>query len=184
MKKRLIELDDELLAAARKELNTSGVSDTVRLAIQQAAALSARARQVEWLRGGGLLIDTNAAALAKHPRVADRIFTLIESGLAATTAQLDPEALHSAPNSADYELLWSDCGRAYEYPPTNDEHCGPPLMPSERRRHRAVGMADLLIGVLAAEHRLDLVHYDADFGIAEEVLPIRSRWVVERRSID
>lgn len=54
MTKRLIELDDELLAAAQKELNTSGVSDTVRLALQQAAALSARARQVEWLRGGGL----------------------------------------------------------------------------------------------------------------------------------
>lgn len=54
MTKRLIELDDELLEAAQKELNTSGISDTVRLALQQAAALSARARQVEWLRGAGL----------------------------------------------------------------------------------------------------------------------------------
>jgi Arc/MetJ family transcription regulator len=52
--KRLIDLDDDLLAAAQKELNTSGVTDTVRLALQQAAALSARARQVAWLRDGGL----------------------------------------------------------------------------------------------------------------------------------
>lgn len=54
MTKRLIDLDDDLLAAAQKELKTEGVSDTVRLALQQAAAQSARARQVEWLKSGGL----------------------------------------------------------------------------------------------------------------------------------
>jgi Arc/MetJ family transcription regulator len=54
MTKRLIDLDDDLLAAAQKELNTSGVSDTVRLALQHAAALSARRRQVAWLQEGGL----------------------------------------------------------------------------------------------------------------------------------
>jgi Arc/MetJ family transcription regulator len=52
--KRLIDLDDDLLAAAKRELNTSGVSDTVRTALQQAAAKSARARQIEWLERGGL----------------------------------------------------------------------------------------------------------------------------------
>lgn len=54
MTKRLIDLDDDLLAAAQKELKTSGVSDTVRIALQQAAAASARARQVAWLTAGGL----------------------------------------------------------------------------------------------------------------------------------
>lgn len=54
MTKRLIDLDDDLLTAAQQELHTSGVTDTVRLAMQQAAARSARARQVAWLRGGGL----------------------------------------------------------------------------------------------------------------------------------
>jgi Arc/MetJ family transcription regulator len=51
---RLIDLDDDLLAAAQKELKTSGVSDTVRIALQQAVASSARARQVAWLKAGGL----------------------------------------------------------------------------------------------------------------------------------
>ncbi|WP_422747058.1 DUF2191 domain-containing protein [Mycobacterium sp. WMMD1722] len=46
MTKRLIDLDDDLLAAAQKELKTSGVSDTVRVALQQAAAASACARQI------------------------------------------------------------------------------------------------------------------------------------------
>lgn len=54
MTKRLIELDDDLLAEAQRELHTSGVSDTVRTALRQAAATSARARQVAWLTAGGL----------------------------------------------------------------------------------------------------------------------------------
>ncbi len=54
MTKRLIELDDDLLAAARRELHTTGVSDTVRAALKQAADAAARARQVDWLREGGL----------------------------------------------------------------------------------------------------------------------------------
>jgi Arc/MetJ family transcription regulator len=52
--KRLIDLDDELLARAQRELNTSGISDTVRAALQHAAQSAARARQVTWLREGGL----------------------------------------------------------------------------------------------------------------------------------
>jgi Arc/MetJ family transcription regulator len=52
--KRLIELDDELLAEAQRELGTTGVSETVRLALQQAASAAARARQVEWLAAGGM----------------------------------------------------------------------------------------------------------------------------------
>lgn len=54
MTKRLIDLDDDLLATAQAELGTTGVSDTVRTALQQAAARSARARQVAWLQSGGL----------------------------------------------------------------------------------------------------------------------------------
>lgn len=54
MTKRLIDLDDELLARAQRELNTSGVSDTVRAALRQAASAAARARQVTWLRDGGM----------------------------------------------------------------------------------------------------------------------------------
>jgi Arc/MetJ family transcription regulator len=52
--KRLIELDDELLAAAQHELGTTGVSETVRTALRQATAGAARARQVDWLTEGGL----------------------------------------------------------------------------------------------------------------------------------
>lgn len=54
MTKRLIDLDDELLAGAQRELGTTGVSDTVRAALQQVAARSARLRQATWLEEGGM----------------------------------------------------------------------------------------------------------------------------------
>ena len=54
MTNRLIDVDDELLAAARHELQTTGVSDTVRAALRQAVTAPARAREVEWLCAGGL----------------------------------------------------------------------------------------------------------------------------------
>jgi Arc/MetJ family transcription regulator len=54
MTKRLIELDDDLLANAQHELHTTGVSDTVRTALKQAVHAAARARQVDWLRNGGM----------------------------------------------------------------------------------------------------------------------------------
>lgn len=52
--KRLIDLDDEVLAAAQAALHTRGITDTVRSALRAAAAMQARARQVEWLQDGGM----------------------------------------------------------------------------------------------------------------------------------
>lgn len=133
------------------------------------------------------LIDTSAAARMSHPEVAARLAPLIEAGLVATTAQLDAEALYSARKPSDYEQLWSDRRVAYEYLPTDDEHWQMALGAQRRLastgRHRAVGMADLLIATLAEAHDVTLIHYDADFEIAAEVLAFRHRWVLERGTI-
>ena len=64
MTKRLIELDDELLAAAQHELGTTGLADTVRTALRLATAGAARARQVDWLTQGGLAEVTDAEGRA------------------------------------------------------------------------------------------------------------------------
>jgi predicted nucleic acid-binding protein len=133
------------------------------------------------------LIDTSAAARMTHPEVATRLAPLIEAGLVATTAQLDAEALYRARNAVDYEQLWSDRRLAYEYLPTDDEHWQTALEAQRQLastgRHRAVGMADLLIATLADAHDVTLIHYDAHFEIAAEVLPFRHRWVLERGTI-
>jgi Arc/MetJ family transcription regulator len=52
--KRLIDIEDELLDTARRELGTTGIADTVRSALQLAATRSARAREVDWLVSGGM----------------------------------------------------------------------------------------------------------------------------------
>jgi len=134
------------------------------------------------------LVDTSAAARMKSPAVATRLAPLIEAGLVATTAQLDAEALYSARNAVDYEQLWADRRLAYEYLPTEDDHWQTALGAQRKLardgRHRAVGMADLLIAVLAIAHDVTLIHYDSDFDIASDVLPLQHRWVVERGSVD
>jgi predicted nucleic acid-binding protein len=112
---------------------------------------------------------------------------LIEAGLVATTAALDAEALYRARNPAEYEQLWADRRVAYEYLPTDDEHWQAAL---EAQRtlarggwHRAVGIPDLLTAVLAAEHGLTVVHYDADFETAATVVAFEQVWVMPRGSL-
>ena len=133
------------------------------------------------------LIDTSAAARMPHPLVRSRLEPLITGGVVATCATLDAEALYSARSPADYEQVRADRRAAYEYLPTDDEHWQGAFTAQRELartgRHRAVGIADLLTGVLAAQHRLTIIHYDADFEIATEVLPFEHRWVAARGSL-
>lgn len=130
------------------------------------------------------LIDTSAAGRMKHPVVRDRLAPLIAGGVVATCATLDAEALHSARSPEEYEQVWADRRAAYEYLPTDDEHWQRAFAVQRELartgRHRAVGIADLLTAVLTGEHRLTLIHYDADFDIAAEVLAFDHRWVAPR----
>lgn len=113
---------------------------------------------------------------------------LISGGVVATCATLDAEALYSARSPAEYEQLWADRRAAYEYLPTEEGHWQRAFKAQRELartgRHRAVGIADLLTAVLAAEHRLMLLHYDADFEIAGEVIDVEHRWVVPRGSTE
>lgn len=133
------------------------------------------------------LIDTSAAARMRHPVVAARLAPLIEAGVVATCATLDAEALHSARSPTEYEQIRTDRRHAYEYLATDDHHwqtafdAQRALAPTGR--HRAVGIADLLTAVLASEHQLTLVHYDADFDIAAEVITFKRQWVAPRGSL-
>jgi predicted nucleic acid-binding protein len=133
------------------------------------------------------LIDTSAAARMTQRLVRERLTPLIAGGVVATCATLDAEALYSARNPEEYEEVRADRRAAYEYLATEDEHWRQ-AFDAQRElartgRHRAVGIADLLTSVLAAEHRLTLIHYDADFEIAAEVLTFDHRWIAPRGTI-
>ncbi len=133
------------------------------------------------------LIDTSAAARMTNALVRARIEPLITGGVVATCATLDAEALYSARSPAEYEQLRADRRSAYEYLGTDEEHWQQAFAAQRELartgRHRAVGIADLLTAVLAGEHRLPLIHYDADFGVAAEVMAFDHRWVVPRGSL-
>ena len=133
------------------------------------------------------LIDTSAAARMSNPRVRARLEPLITGGVVATCATLDAEALYSARSPAEYEQIRADRSEAYEYLPTDDEHWQRAFAAQRELartgRHRAVGIADLLTAVLAAEHRLTVVHYDADFDIAVEVVNFEHGWVAPRGAV-
>jgi predicted nucleic acid-binding protein len=133
------------------------------------------------------LIDTSAAARMRLVPVADRLEPLITGGLVATCATLDAEALYSARSPEEYEQVRADRREAYEYLPTDDRHWQAAFDAqhalARTGRHRAVGIADLLTAVLAAEHGITIVHYDADFEIASKVLPFEHRWVLPRGTV-
>lgn len=122
-----------------------------------------------------------------HPIVRARLEPMIIGGAVATCATLDAEALYGARSLAEYEQVRTDRTEAYEYLPTTDEHWQQAFAAQHELartgRHRAVGIADLLTAVLAAEHRLTVVHYDADFETAAQVIDFEHRWVVARASI-
>jgi hypothetical protein len=133
------------------------------------------------------LIDTSAAARMINPLVRDRLAPLITGGVIATCASLDAEVLYSARSPADYEQIRADRQAAYEYLSTDDEHWQQAFAAQRELartgRHRAVGIADLLTAVLAVEHRLTLIHYDADFVTAADVLRFDHRWVAPRGTL-
>jgi predicted nucleic acid-binding protein len=133
------------------------------------------------------LIDTSAAARMRLAAVADRLEPLITGGLVATCAGLDAEALYSARSPEEYERIRADRRDAYEYLPTDDGHWQRAFdvqrALARTGRHRAVGIADLLTAVLAAEHGMTILHYDADFEIAAEVFVFEHRWVLPRGTV-
>lgn len=133
------------------------------------------------------LIDTSAAARMRVPAVADRLEPLITGGLVVACAALHAAALHSTRGPAEYQSVRSDRRDAYEYLPTDDVH-GQRALEAQRSlaltgRHRAVGIADLLTAVLAAEHGATVVHHDSDFETAAEVFDFAHPRAVRRGSV-
>ena len=122
-----------------------------------------------------------------NPAVAATLVPLVEGGVVGTCASLDAEALFSARNPKEYEHIRDNRRHAYEYLPTEDRHWQAAFDVQRELarsgRHRAVGIADLLTPVLAAEQGMTIVHYDADFEIVREVLSFRQRWVAPRGSL-
>ncbi|WIM97759.1 PIN domain nuclease [Actinoplanes oblitus] len=55
---------------------------------------------------------------------------------------------------------------------------------TDRGKHRSAGPIDLLVAATAEEHRLALLHYDADFKQVAEVTGQPIAWVAEPGSVN
>ncbi len=91
------------------------------------------------------------------------------------------------PAVVGHEQVRADRRQAYEYLPTDDcpwqRAFDAQRLLARTGRHRAVDVVELLTAVLAAEHGVTIVHYDADFETAAEVLEFAHRWVLPRGNV-
>ncbi|HEX4059324.1 MAG TPA: PIN domain nuclease [Galbitalea sp.] len=134
-----------------------------------------------------VLVDTSAQARMADPVVSSVIAPKISSGLAATCAALDFEALFSRRSAADYEQVRGDRQLAYEYLATTERDWQRALEVQRRlaaaSRTRAVGMPDLVIAAVAERERVAIMHYDSDFELIAEITGQEMRWVAPRGSL-
>ncbi|GAA2690725.1 PIN domain-containing protein [Actinoplanes palleronii] len=66
---------------------------------------------------------------------------------------------------------------------TGDDNAVPEAL-TDRGAHRSAGPVDLLVAATAEEHRLALLHDDADFRQVAEVTGQEVRWVAEAVSVN
>jgi len=128
------------------------------------------------------LADTSALARLRDPLVGAVLGPLIEAGLVATCAIVELEVRASARNPAEYEQIAHDRHLAYEMLPTDDWVAQHALEVHTALAavglHRAVKLPDLLIAATAARHKVEVLHYDADFDRIASITGQPVRWVV------
>ncbi|HKT01468.1 MAG TPA: PIN domain nuclease [Rugosimonospora sp.] len=133
------------------------------------------------------LVDKSAHARLHRREVATVLDPLIQRGLVATCGTAALEFLYSAQSAADHHALNPLIDSVFEWLPTEDRDFQRARDISEglaaSGRHRAVGIADLIIAAVAERHRVTLLHYDADFDLIAQITGQPTEWVVEKGSV-
>jgi hypothetical protein len=119
--------------------------------------------------------------------VYDALQPLITRGLAAICGTTALELLYSAQSAKDHLRIAGAIDAAFEWLATEDmdfrRACEVSAQLASTGRHRAVGLADLVIAAVAERHRVTVLHYDADFDIVSEVTGQPTQWVVPRGTV-
>lgn len=123
----------------------------------------------------------------RHPAVAAVLEPLILAGDLGTCGIVELEVLYSAKSAADLRTTRSR--RAAAFPrfaiDETDFDAAENLMMvlADAGRHRAAGVADLLIAAVAIRLELTLFHYDVDFEHIAAVSSLDAKWVVRKGSL-
>jgi predicted nucleic acid-binding protein len=133
------------------------------------------------------LVDKSAFGRLHHPEVAGVLEPLISRGLVATCGTTALELLYSARSPADHLRIARDVDAAFEWLSTEDQDlrraCEVSSLLAETSRHRAVGIADLIIAAVAERHGVTVLHYDADYDLITDVTGQATEWVVPRGAV-
>jgi len=123
----------------------------------------------------------------RHPAVASVLEPLILTGDLGTCGIIELEVLYSAISASDLRTTRLQRAAAFPRFPMMETDFGAAenLMTAlaDGGRHRAAGVADLLIAAVAIRHQLAVYHYDADFEHIAAVSPLRAMWVVPKGSL-
>jgi predicted nucleic acid-binding protein len=133
------------------------------------------------------IADKSALSRMRHAAVANVLEPLILAGDVGTCAIVELEVLYSSISASDLRTTRSQRATAFPRFRTTeaDFETVADLMAAlaDGGRHRAAGVADLLIAAVAIRHDVTVYHYDADFDQIAAVSPLRSAWVVPKGSL-
>jgi predicted nucleic acid-binding protein len=133
------------------------------------------------------LVDKSAYGRMHLPEVYDMLQPLISRGLVATCGTTTLELLYSAQSPEDHARISRSIDAAVEWLLTEDvdfrRACQVSAQLARTGRHRAVGIADLMIAAVAERHRVSILHYDADYDLIAEVTEQPTEWVVPRGTV-
>ncbi len=133
------------------------------------------------------LIDTSALARADRPTVEKRLRRVMEAGTAATCGVIELEILYTARDRDDMADRRRELSEVFTHVDMIDADFADAksLMQelAARGKHRAAGLADLLIASCARRAGLELLHYDSDFDHIVEITGQRTEWIVPRGSV-
>jgi hypothetical protein len=133
------------------------------------------------------LADTSAIARLSDPTVTAALSPLIEAGLVGMCAVVQFELLWSTRSAEEFDDLCDELDTGFERLPIEDHHWRRAIEIQRELwatgRMRSVPLPDLLIAAVAEHHRVEVLHYDADFDTIAAITGQPTRWVVPRGSV-
>jgi predicted nucleic acid-binding protein len=132
------------------------------------------------------LVDTSVIKRLGHPAVRQVVEPLAAVGELARARITDLEVGYSARNELEWDRLLSALD-AFELVESTASHHRRALQVQRllaQRSQRGRKVPDLLIAAAAEEHRLAVLHYDADFDLIAAVTGQPCQWVAPAGAID
>lgn len=133
------------------------------------------------------LADNSALSRMRHESVSAALIPLITGGVIARCGIFELELLFSARSYRDFTVTRERLELGYPVVPTEEVDFERAIdvmgLLARSGKHRSASIPDLLLAAVAERHRLEVIHYDADFDHIASVTGQPVRWVVPQGSL-